>query len=341
MLLSAFGTAGYEVTKKWLLKKEIGLSDFGFLIVSQTVTVILLIFASILMALHGMLFRSANTLSFYGWLGGSVALNLGILILRTRASRFGEASFVAPVQSFTPGLLLIPAFFLEEQVSWQGKFGIMAIMGGNFWHIRAGEPWKGWWKIFVLPLPRKIPWLGWKLPISESQDEGVLNKIRALRSGYGSAILGGGGIICDALMARSGDVIIGLIYKWLSLTIIFALIHLLYSGRKVIREEYLGVRAKLKANKYSLGIIFLCGGSIVIAAVPSMLAYLLAPIAYVGSVNRLSVIFAVILSWIFLHEEKAKVRLGPAFIVTVGAMLITSDGFMGRLLDTIEIVIGN
>ena len=62
-------------------------------------------------------------------------------------------------------------------------------------------------------------------------------------------------------------------------------------------------------------------------------AFRIAPIAYVGSLKRLSIVFTVLLSWWILGETRAKRRLGPAIVVTLGAILLATDGSMTRLIN--------
>lgn len=87
---------------------------------------------------------------------------------------------------------------------------------------------------------------------------------------------------------------------------------------------------------FSAAMIFLCGLGLAVGDGFAAAAFRLAPIAYVGALKRLAIVFGVLLSWVFLREERAKIRLMPATLVTGGAILLALDGTARVVVDWAE-----
>lgn len=176
MVGSAVGVAGRDVIRRWILREGV-LTVSSFLVVTQAGTAALLLFVDGVLLFFGAPFRSSKNL-FWIALLATVAVNVWIQYAGAKSSDFGEASLVGPVQSLTPGLVVIPALLLGELPSRQGWIGISTIIVGNFIHARAGEPLREWWKIFaLLRLPRDYDVLG------PREREKAWKNVRALRLG--------------------------------------------------------------------------------------------------------------------------------------------------------------
>lgn len=326
MLVSALGVGSHGITRRWILRDKL-LTVTQLLIASQTVAVVLLILFTLLLTTFGVPLRKNENIFWFA-LAGTVVLNIWIQYAGSKAAELGEASLVAPVSSLTPGLVTIPALLLGEWPSHQGWLGVAMIMVGNFIHARGEAPWRDWWRIFaLLRLPRNYDFL------SAQDRERTWNNVRALRWAYGGAIGGACGLVFDGLMARSGDLMIGITLKWVLLTLCFVAMNPFMRREKKLEN---GEVASSKLGRMAIIVILLCGLSITLGDGLAVAAFRLAPIAYVGSLKRLSIIFGVLLSWVFLREEKAKVRLIPAALVTVGAILIALDGTAARLISHVE-----
>lgn len=326
MLGSALGVAGHGVTRRWILREGV-LAVTNFLVITQAVTVALLLFADFLLASSGIPFRSSQNL-FWIALLVTVAVNLWIQYANARSSDLGEASLVGPVQSLTPGLVTIPALLLGEWPGQQGWAGIVMIVVGNFIHARAGEPLREWWKIFaLLRLPKGSDLM------SPDEQEKAWKNTKALRWAYGSAVGGAVGLVFDGLMVRSGDVMLGITWKWLLVTTGFVVLNSFAKNKKGGGKEEDKSRFSAGAR---IAVTLLCGLSLAFGDGLAAATFRLAPIAYVGSLKRLSIILGVLLSWVFLREEKAKIRLLPVTLVTVGAMLLALDGIATVVVDRIE-----
>lgn len=225
MLGSALGVAGLGVTRRWILREGV-LAVTNFLVITQAITVAILLLANFLLASLGVPFRGSQSL-FWIALVLTVGMNLWIQYANARSSDLGEASLVGPVQSLTPGLVTIPALLLGEWPSRQGWIGIAMIVVGNFIHARAGEPLREWWKIFaLLRLPKDYHLM------SPGEREKASRNTRALRWAYGSAAGGAFGLIFDGVMVRSGDVLLGITWKWLLVMLGFLGIHAISDQKK-------------------------------------------------------------------------------------------------------------
>ena len=326
MLGSALGVAGRDVARRWLLREKV-LSVSNFLVATQALTVMFLFCVDFLLVAFGIPFRRSQNL-FWIALLGTVVVNLWIQYAGAKSSELGEASLVGPVQSLTPGLVTIPALLLGEWPSQQGWIGIVIIMMGNFVHARAGEPVREWWKIFaLLRLPKEYQLMG------QDEQEKAYKNTRALRWAYGSAVGGAVGLIFDGLMVRSGDMMLGITWKWALVTLCF-----FWKGSVRKRRDVSSERGVFHYSPAAWGIMImlLCGLCLALGDGLAAATFRLAPIAYVGSLKRLSIVLGVLLSWVFLREEKAKIRLLPATLVTGGAALLSLDGIASVVIDRIE-----
>lgn len=326
MFGSVLGVAGRDVARRWILREGV-LTVSSFLTVTQAATAVLLLSVVLFLFLFGVSFRSSQDL-FWIALLATVAVNLWIQYAGAKSSDLGDASLVGPVQSLTPGLITIPALLLGEWPSRQGWVGIAMIVVGNFIHARAGEPLREWWKIFaLLRLPRGYDLMG------PNEQEKAWKNVRALRWAYGSAVGGSAGLIFDGLMVRSGDVMLGITWKWSLVTLCFLGINRITKKERQFKGEGY---ARDFAPKFSVAIILLCGLSLAVGDGFAAAAFRLAPIAYVGSLKRVSIILGVLLSWVFLREEKARVRLPQATLITMGAVLLALDGIANVIVDRAE-----
>lgn len=276
--------------------------------------------------LSGNVFSSSSSNSTMFWLGVILvtAANFFIQPALVRAKKLGEASLVAPVMALTPGLLTVAAIiFVSERPTWQGLVGIGLIMVGNYAHLREGAKTLKEW---LLP----FSWLF--LPANHSsllpeEQAKVLQNRSALRWAYLGAVLGTFGLIGEALTVRGGDLALGFAIQATALSICFSLM----SFGQGSQTTSFSIRwQEHKKLLLAVGIFS------VLHVVLMGLAFRLAPVAYIGSLKRLSIVVVVILSIFILKETKAKKRLWPAMIVTLGAMLLAFDGGIEHIISLIE-----
>ena len=258
----------------------------------------------------------------------TAVINILIQYANARAAQLAEASLIAPIQALTPGLVTITALTLGEQPTLQGIAGIGLIALGTYIHGRENATTlrEYLYPFAFLRLPANFK----ELPLIAQRQ--ALSNRTALRFAYGSAVAGSVALVFDGLLARNGNVALGMMVKWLILTLFFGSAAIaglfrndVYSQKRKIFGKWrllLGAEIFLGLNEVLIGT-----------------AFRVAPIAYIGSLKRLSIIFITLLSWWILREAKAKRRLFPALLVTGGAILLATDGSMARLVNYLDFVL--
>lgn len=322
IILVLFGVvcmAGNSVLAKWLINKK-AFTDRELLITKNGLggALCLLWFLS---PLNTMLnsWAPGREVTVIFWIAviGVILPNIAMQYANVRAQRFGDASLVAPIQALTPGLITLTAMTLGEYPSTLGYAGIALVAGGTYLHAREEVP------VFSKEFLR--PFYFWNSSLE-------INKRTALRWAYLSAICGTIGLLFDGLMSRHGDVAFGVTIELTALALVFTF-PVFAKGSKQgtasggFRERFWRFCPQIT----SLGIIH---AAIFISITT---AFRLAPIAYIGSIKRLSIFLTVVFAVWFLGEKKsAKRRVLLASVITTGAMLIMFDPTQAVVVDSAD-----
>lgn len=317
VLISVLAMASHSTLKKWLITQN-ALTDREILVSQCGIGALM---AFIFLALSG---NAWNTLGpvfsenkiFWCAVLLTIAANTVIQYAGVRAQRYGENSFVAPIQALTPGLVTISAFLLREFPSTQGYLGIALIIILTYSHAREGQPLREYFK----------PLFFWKTLNIENMTKEERDKRMALRWAYASACFGSIGLMGDGLVARHGNMLLGVGVELLALTTIYFFL----PDRKQKKDvATLGERMK----KYRLPVISM-GTLFGLPFILLGVAFRLAPIAYIGSLKRLSIFFTVILSVWILKESQNKRRTLLAAGIVAGAMLLAFDPTQAKVLSS-------
>lgn len=264
-----------------------------------------------------------NTRLFWIAILGTTISNLIIQYVNTKARMLADISLTTPVQAMTPGLVTVAVLTLGEFPSTQGIIGIFLISIGTYIHFADWDMGlKGYIKPFqFLFLPKNFA------NLTSEEKEIRLKERKALRYAYVGAIIGTIGLISDSLVAKSGSVPLGFSMQAILLTLGFSVLiqnqhnNLNISNKtSVIKKIFL---LTMLGIFYGLHVIFI------------MTSFRIAPVAYIGSLKRLSILLTVVLATFILKEKNAKQRLIPAGIITFGAALLAFDSSIEKLIDKI------
>lgn len=259
-------------------------------------------------------------------IAGTIVANIFIQYANVRARELSDLSLTAPISAMTPGLVAVAAIILGEWPSTQGAIGIVLIMLGTYVHsLENASSWKDFVKPFgMLFLPSNFNELD-----KNTQDYLIINRT-ALRWAYGSALIGTIGLIFDGLTARSGSVSIGFAIQCLMLSFVFMAFPK-DSASEVSNKITSTIKISSKRSAMILLGIFYGLHAVFISS-----AFRFAPVAYIGSLKRLSIIATIVLSILILKETKANKRFWPAVVITAGAIMLALDGVLGRVVDIIH-----
>lgn len=322
IVLMLFGTiciACHAVTQRWLLRKQV-LSVRGVLITQHALSIPVLAAALVFWPDRSWIGFDFSPIFWQAVVGTSL-IGIFIQYASARSRELGEASLVAPVQAMTPGMVTVAALFLGERASLQGWLGIILIALGNYIHAREGartlQDYLQPFRLLFLP-----PGFA---ALSKRQQERALIDRNALRWAYLSAVLGAFGLIFDGLVARNGNVALG----YMAYSVMLSAAYLVWRRPQGTTAEFGQLRQYwlpicLVGLFFALHILFVAT------------SFRLAPVAYIGSLKRFSIILAVLLSWLVLGERKAKRRLFPAGMVALGSALLAFDPSIGRLMANID-----
>src|SRR3989344_2301681 len=318
MLLTAVTIAGHSILQR-LIRREEYFSKREVLISQNFVGV--LIFAPLALIFEPSIRVPTPNLTVF-WVGVAITTCANVIIqwANIQAISLSEASRVAPIRAMTPGIVVFVAMALGEYPSILGYAGIFLIMSGNYAHLREGAGWRSYFEpLFFWKLGRRILLAFFRSDVVLTDDE------KGLGWAYLSAICGTIGLVGDSLTARSGSVTLGFTIHLVVLGLVFAVI----VPRDTIKETG-AFLSRLKSHGLLLvgmGLIF---GTHVLLP---LLAFRLAPVAYIGSLKRLWIIVAVLLAWMILGEKKALRRLIPATIVTIGAVILVFDPAQEKIIQ--------
>ncbi|MEK6982409.1 MAG: DMT family transporter [Candidatus Micrarchaeota archaeon] len=226
--------------------------------------------------------------NFYIAFGIAVVLNILITLLYAQALKSEEMSLVMPVLSFTPVFLIITSYFiLGESISILGFLGISLVCVGSY----------------VLNF--------------SSTDKSILQTIKRMLSNkaifymFLMAILASFSWNFIKLSINNSSVIFHNLFMNLSLGITFLILYL-KEKKSLEKVDY----------RYLLSISIVLALVNAISSLLTTTAITLVAVSYVVSINRLSIIFAVLLGMLFLKESNSLQRLLGALIMVAGAAII-------------------
>lgn len=255
-----------------------------------TGTVILGISSLILFPIFLSLELKPVTLELVVLLGISLPLEIFAYYLFLSSIRIAPLSLTVPLLAFTPALtILTSAVLVGEEIGAVGGAGIALVtigaylLNGDLINLNLFAPIKA---IFTNQGSRRMLFVAFIWSVTS-----VLGKKGVLI--YGALQFG--------LLILFGDLVI------------FVLITLLRArkGRAAI---------SFKGGLLSL---FIVGGLMMAGAeVTHFIALSMAPVAYFISVKRLSLVFGVVLGWMFFGEQNIQYRLVGASVMVLGVFLI-------------------
>jgi len=314
ILLGVLAMAGHAVAQRFVLRESI-LTKSEMLVLQNLIAACFL-FGTLPFWEEFGTTHTDNTRLFWIAILGTTVANVAIQWANAHARELADASLTAPIQAMTPMLVTIAAVTIGEYPSALGITGILLISLGTYIHMREKATTL---REYVRPfqafaLPANF------IALSDADRKQALRDRKALGFAYLSAVCGTVGLIFDGLVVRSGNVALGFGVQLVLLTTVFSLVHIITTKTGVSPSTPFRVRIR-EHGMVVVGVGVLYGLHVIFI----MTAFRLAPIAYVGSLKRLSIIATIFLSWIILKEAKALKRLWPAAIITAGAMFLVFD----------------
>lgn len=162
------------------------------------------------------------------WIGVLWATGWNIFIVYANAqARKGKVhvTLTQPFQGVTPLLIAISAAVFKEYPSNKAKIGILLIGAGTYAHGREDavmpKKWpktpQDWWIVlreWALPFRRAI-WLPENFPTATREEQKKMIEDReAIRWALKSACAGTMGLLGDGLVARHGNIVLGLTFQF-------------------------------------------------------------------------------------------------------------------------------
>lgn len=346
MLVGICAMVGAQVSIKQLLKKNY----FGEMEVNVAISaiaasfLILWVLSPVNNVWDAYTPSHPDAVLFWGALIIGALVNTCIRFATTRSYSKGDLSLVAPIQAMTPGLIVASGMLIGEFPSTLGYMGIFLIVAGTYVHIREGATFKEYfkplfvWRLFMAPEGMDH--------LSLEEKEATLQTRSALRWAYGSAVMGTAGLLSTGIMSRHGDVALGNAVDQIITTFIF-LVAFSYLSRNEAKVPRAPLPLRIKKHWLSLSIM---GVFYALHMIFIISAFRLAPIAYIGSLKRIS-IFLSVLAGIFILKElkeikdpekaeaarrKAWRRMGLASIIVVGAVLLALDPTQAVVMNSLD-----
>lgn len=221
---------------------------------------------------------------------GSAGLNAAAHLASTRALKLADVSFVTPLLIFSPVFtVLISALFLGEIPSVRGMIGVGLVLVGAYWlNYHSGTNWLTPFKsVSLSPAVILVLLAGLLWAITP-----LFEKTAILHTNPESPRFAA--FVVDALLV---------------ITLTPAVIA---RGRTSIGKLFLHRRE-----------FFLAGLIAGIAPVLGYTAFSLGFVGYVTTLFKLSALMTVFWSYLFLKERGIRQRLPAAFVMVIGAILIT------------------
>ncbi len=321
-LMSVVSIACHSVTRKWLFNRN-ALSETESLIIQCGIGTLLCgIWFLSYSDWENLALGRSNTTIYILAIAVTTLANIGFQFTNAKASWLADVSFTAPLMAMTPGLVVITGVLFGELPSTAGYIGISLIVVGAYIHAREGATLKEYLQpLFFWTIFANID----HLPEEER------GKRRALKFAYCTALFGTVGLLADGLVARHGNMALGVTIELFGLTVAFILLYYLKQGLRVfdtsLRERLKKYWRQISLLGISFGLPFILLG----------IAFRLAPIAYVGSLKRLSIPLALIFAVLVLGEKtNSKRRFFTACIITCGALILAFDPTPAVLVNNLE-----
>ena len=332
MFFGIFAMVGAQV----LIKKS--LSHFGDMEVNVAVSVVaasflvLWVISPFNASWNSWMPSHPDQILFWGALLVGALINTAIRFATTKSYGKADLSRIAPIQAMTPGLIVLSAMLIGEFPSRMGIVGIVLIMVGTYVHIREGASLRDYFKpLFIWNLFGSSSSASAGMTKEEEEIEAQTRS--ALRWAYGSAVMGTFGLLATGIMSRHGDVVFGNAVDQIITSLIF-LFAFSYLSRNEKKVERLPVWERI--TKY-WPLLSLMGIFYALHMVFIISAFRLAPVAYIGSLKRISIFITVLLAVFVLKETKMSWRrIGLASIIAVGAVLLALDPTQAVVLNSLD-----
>lgn len=259
--------------------------------------------------------------------------NYGIQYCNAKAKTYdaGEVSLTAPLSAMTPGLITLLAIVLGEFPGPRGCVGVACMAIGS-WFLLSPKECTRWWEYFT-------PFRHIKLALRyRTLDEKDKERVLVVWLVLGSAMLATVGLLASGLYARRGGDTQG---WWLAAIVLWSVLGAGYflqyalqdaGAQKAAREEWTLSGDWKKFWLYAVVYASLVVGVTVIEYSMYSITY----VAYVGTLKRLSILFAVLAGAFIFREQDIKKRALAAAIIVAGALLIGSEGLPERLTDRLQ-----
>lgn len=323
ILVSVAGMSGHSVLRKWLFNNNAMTESESLILTSGIATLVCGTWFFVWTDWDTIAPSNANITMFLIALVGTTIANIALQFAHTRATRLAELSLTAPISALTPGFVFGCAMLFGEVPSTLGYIGIGLIIIGAYVHAREGSR-------FIEYLQPLFVWTIFQ-KLSSITDTKKRNDRLALRWAYGGALFcSTPGLIFDGLLARHGNMALGVTIELFCLTVAFSMLRA-RQGSQTHDVPFL-VRFKLYWRQMvGMGVCY---------SLPFVLlgvAFRLAPIAYVGSLKRLSILLTLILAmWLLGEMKTSKRRMVTGSIITLGAMILAFDPTPAVLINNLD-----
>ena len=290
-----------------------------------------LVFSLVYLSVWGLNLPHVNTGFWRACLACS-AVNIWIQFCNVKASALakGEVSLTAPIQAMTPGFITFLALTLGE---WPGKLGIVGVLlmaSGSYILLWDKAP-KRWYEYFG-PLKRLL-WLRRLKTLAPDDRSKTLAVCWSLASAAGGTF----GLLFDSLYVRRAGSLQGIILGSLVLTAILTSSYLLLAGPDWFRSRpNLATVPRIKRPRWLISAVIAFGLLWVAQVFLIQPTYQATLVAYVGTLKRLSILFAVLGGVLIFRESEIRKRLPAAILIVLGAVCISLDGTPARLSDKIQ-----
>ncbi|OHA08585.1 MAG: hypothetical protein A3B37_01810 [Candidatus Sungbacteria bacterium RIFCSPLOWO2_01_FULL_59_16] len=330
MVAAAVAFALSNVSQRWVLREKVlGVNSFLFSRLGVTAAV-----SFLLVPFWGgwdTPFQQSPKIFWISVVATGLINGIAIQVANAKASGLAEASLITPIQALTPGLVAIAALGLGEWLLPVEVVGVALIALFNYIHGREDA---------TTLREYLLPFTFLRLPANYDQldrrkREEARDRTLGLRWAYVSAGCGTIGLIFDGLLARNGNVILGIACKWLVASACVAprLFRASESAERAV-AEFRKMR-KRPRGRFEAFAVVACGITLGVGELFSAVAFRVAPIAFVGGLKRLMIPLTALFALSMLREEKAKRRIWPAIGIAVGSALLAFGGATGKLIRSV------
>lgn len=322
LILVALGAAAislYGVVRRFALKDKV-LTTSQFVCGAYTAST--LAFAGLYTVLWGFALPLQTMPGFFKIVIIGACANVIIQGLNAKAGTYplGEVSYAQPLQSLTPLLITLAALMVGEFPGPNGVAGVLIMTAGAYVLGFDKKPEK-WWG-YLSPFSRLL-----LLRFSKTATDAERQKSTVTILSLSSAAVGTVGLLADGIMVRRAGDLQGIVFASMVLTSILALAYLPW----MLRATFASRDVPSTIRPFALCVFS------AFAVLWVMHVLLIQPrfdeafIAYVGTLKRFSVLFAVLAGAFFFREGGIKKRLVAALLIVLGAVLIATDSLPAHL----------